>query len=97
MNCAKITIPKCILQKGIKSYFCSPFVREVAQPGSVLAWGARGRKFESCLPDHIYLKGDHSHDRLLCFGACFSDKVLYFIYYLKAHRLQIIYLKICTK
>ncbi len=26
-------------------------VRDVAQPGSVLAWGARGRKFESCRPD----------------------------------------------
>lgn len=26
-------------------------VREVAQSGSVLVWGARGRKFESCLPD----------------------------------------------
>lgn len=23
----------------------------VAQPGSALAWGARGRKFESCPPD----------------------------------------------
>ncbi len=27
-------------------------VRGVAQPGRVLAWGARGRKFESCHPDH---------------------------------------------
>ena len=27
--------------------------RGVAQPGRVLAWGARGRKFESCHPDHI--------------------------------------------
>lgn len=26
-------------------------VREVAQPGSALGWGSRGRKFESCLPD----------------------------------------------
>jgi hypothetical protein len=25
--------------------------RDVAQPGSALAWGARGRKFESCHPD----------------------------------------------
>jgi hypothetical protein len=25
--------------------------RDVAQPGSALAWGARGRKFESCRPD----------------------------------------------
>ena len=27
------------------------FVREVAQSGSVLVWGARGRKFESCRHD----------------------------------------------
>jgi len=26
-------------------------VRGVAQPGSALAWGARGRKFKSCHPD----------------------------------------------
>ena len=26
-------------------------IRDVAQPGSALAWGARGRKFESCRPD----------------------------------------------
>ncbi len=26
-------------------------IRDVAQSGSVLAWGARGRKFESCHPD----------------------------------------------
>ncbi len=25
--------------------------RGVAQPGRVLAWGARGRRFESCHPD----------------------------------------------
>ena len=28
-----------------------PLPRDVAQPGSALAWGARGRKFESCRPD----------------------------------------------
>ena len=27
------------------------FYRGVAQPGSALAWGARGRKFKSCRPD----------------------------------------------
>ena len=31
-------------------------VREVAQPGSALVWGARGRKFESCLPDFVFTK-----------------------------------------
>lgn len=29
--------------------------RGVAQPGSALAWGARGRKFESCRPDQFLL------------------------------------------
>ena len=28
-------------------------VRGVAQPGSALAWGARGRRFKSFRPDHI--------------------------------------------
>ena len=41
-----------------KRNFCLIFaalestIRDVAQPGSALAWGARGRKFESCRPDH---------------------------------------------
>ena len=28
-------------------------LRDVAQLGSALAWGARGRKFKSCRPDHF--------------------------------------------
>ena len=28
-------------------------IREVAQPGSALRSGRRGRRFESCLPDHF--------------------------------------------
>ncbi len=28
-------------------------IRDVAQPGSVLAWGARGRWFESSHPDNL--------------------------------------------
>ncbi len=31
-------------------------VRVVAQPGSALAWGARGRKFKSCPPDFTFMK-----------------------------------------
>ena len=27
--------------------------REIAQLGRALAWGARGRRFESCFPDII--------------------------------------------
>ena len=30
--------------------------RGVAQSGSALAWGARGRVFESLRPDHLFLK-----------------------------------------
>jgi hypothetical protein len=33
------------------SLHLQPHIRDVAQPGSALAWGARGRKFESCRPD----------------------------------------------
>jgi hypothetical protein len=29
-------------------------MRDVAQLGSVLAWGARGRRFKSCHPDVEY-------------------------------------------
>lgn len=28
-------------------------IRDVAQSGSVQAWGAWGRKFESCRPDNL--------------------------------------------
>jgi hypothetical protein len=36
--------------------------RDVAQPGSALAWGARGRGFESRRPDHhpAWQDGDHA-------------------------------------
>ena len=34
----------------------SIFVRAVAQPGSALAWGARGREFESLRPDHFFIQ-----------------------------------------
>ena len=30
-----------------------PMPRGLAQSGSALALGARGRRFESCIPDHI--------------------------------------------
>ena len=35
----------------IMHYICIPGKRVVAQPGSALAWGARGRWFESSPPD----------------------------------------------
>ena len=31
--------------------------RDVAQPGSALAWGARGREFKSRRPDHFKISG----------------------------------------
>ena len=46
----------------IISNFVHPFLpffsltdifRAVAQPGSALPWGGRGRKFKSCPPDHL--------------------------------------------
>jgi hypothetical protein len=42
-----------IKKRNICLIFAAPeyIVRDVAQPGSALAWGARGRKFESCRPD----------------------------------------------
>ena len=39
--------------------------RGVAQPGSALAWGARGRKFESCRPDQLVTLMRFSKKRLL--------------------------------
>jgi hypothetical protein len=40
-------------QVGEGYYFCYPFKdpRDVAQPGSALRSGRRGRRFESCHPD----------------------------------------------
>ena len=48
------------------SYLCTPpnSFRDVAQPGSALAWGARGRKFESCRPDE---QGARSESCGFCF------------------------------
>lgn len=42
--------------------------RGVAQPGSVLAWGARGRRFKSCRPDHfVSVPPVGAHEQLLIF------------------------------
>ena len=45
--------------------------RGVAQPGRVLAWGARGRRFESCHPDH-------KNKNRPCVGFCFYQWVCRF-------------------
>ena len=39
--------------KIISTFANSNFKRDVAQLGSVLRSGRRGRKFESCHPDHF--------------------------------------------
>ena len=40
-------------QSGITKFALQKYCRDVAQPGSVLAWGARGRRFKSCHPDSV--------------------------------------------
>ena len=42
--------------------------RDVAQPGSALAWGARGRKFESCRPDEQEARSESC-------GFCFFGSI----------------------
>jgi hypothetical protein len=39
------------LRKPLSTSFLG---RSVAQPGRALAWGARGRRFESCRSDHLF-------------------------------------------
>jgi hypothetical protein len=57
-----------------------PFERAVAQLGSALEWGSRGRRFESCQPDHFKLlensdlwktfkTGDHADTLLVGLSA----------------------------
>ena len=43
-----------ILAKHLPLTTCQCFYRDVAQPGSALAWGARGRQFKSGRPDHDF-------------------------------------------
>ena len=47
----------------------APLCRDVAQPGRALAWGARGRQFESARPDHYSLirpSSSHHHRSSCC-------------------------------
>ena len=46
--------------------------RGVAQPGRVLAWGARGRRFDSCRPDHK-IKIGHSAGFYFMFMGILND------------------------
>src|SRR5690606_19196638 len=47
--------------------------RGVAQPGSALAWGARGREFESRHPDQSSQRVSRKLLTLSCFWACFPQ------------------------
>ena len=47
--------------------YWSTFLRGVAQPGSALAWGARGRRFKSCRPDQ---KRGEMNSHLLSILVC---------------------------
>ena len=55
----KIGLGAQVAEKGLATRRCAPLpqhlskVRAVAQSGSALAWGARGREFESLRPDHL--------------------------------------------
>ena len=42
---------------------------QVAQPGSASALGAEGRRFKSCLPDHIKAFGDSTPEALSVDGT----------------------------
>ena len=52
----------------------------MAQFGSALVWGARGRKFKSCRPDHFKLNRRHgfkSHDDFFISNTRFISEVVY--------------------
>ncbi len=50
----------------IKEIFNFAFqIRDVAQPGSALAWGARGRWFESSRPDFSFVKDIHMLNKII--------------------------------
>jgi hypothetical protein len=65
-----------IYDRGVAAFFelggehiCYKFatvpIRVVAQPGSALVWGARGRWFESSLPDITLLAESYFFGRIL--------------------------------
>ncbi len=60
----------CLPIEPTSGFLRLPFIfdRAVAQPGSALAWGARGRGFESRQPDHSK-KSSSSEDGFFDFSA----------------------------
>ena len=71
-------------QKSVCVFMCGGLIclrcRGVAQPGRVLAWGARGRKFESCHPDH---KNSNGFAPVLIFISGYVSSIRRIIYYAK--------------
>ena len=51
-----LNLDQNIWDKIILYVLLQPLIRDVAQSGSVLVWGARGRKFKSCHPDLMKIK-----------------------------------------
>jgi hypothetical protein len=52
-----------VLKRKIRNFAKTAFnqcIRDVAQSGRVRVWGARGRKFESCHPDHFFARCRYS-------------------------------------
>ena len=58
---------------GCRTPRCHPWtadqIRDVAQPGSALAWGARGREFKSRRPD----QSCPAAEEVLCFAQDFAS------------------------
>ena len=48
-----VDVLSIMLEPALPGVLFSPACRGVAQPGSALAWGARGREFESRRPDQL--------------------------------------------
>jgi DNA-binding transcriptional MerR regulator len=70
-------IRSACVSKDPPSYCYNPQLRGVAQPGSALAWGARGRVFESLRPDQQNQRvGSHKGPTLFHFLATVNVLVL---------------------
>ena len=63
------TVPVRFRSSAPQIFYINNVFREVAQLGRALGLGPRGRRFESCLPDHSYLQYGvlaQLGERLLC-------------------------------
>ena len=69
-----ICIKKDCVLESYRLYY--PACRGVAQPGRVLAWGARGRRFDSCHPDQRVQTARQG--RFLFFNTCVEFELIIF-------------------